>query len=53
MAEQLMTICKWCKGLLGPTLTQEHDNPSFAEYKVCTNCGYQWAKQYWDGLEKE
>jgi len=39
--------CKWCKGILGPTITQEHDNPGFAEYKVCTSCEYQWAKTYW------
>tara|TARA_Y100000310_G_scaffold216799_1_gene217860 strand:+ start:42 stop:233 length:192 start_codon:yes stop_codon:yes gene_type:complete len=40
-------ICKWCKGTLGPILTQEHDNPDYAEYRVCMKCDYQWAKLHW------
>ena len=44
--------CTSCKGILGPTLIQEHDNPDFAEYKVCTNCDYQWAKKFWNILSE-
>jgi len=43
--------CKWCGGFLGAVETQDHDNPNFAEFRICLKCGYQWAKQYYGDCE--
>ena len=48
-AERL--TCKWCGAPVGEVEKQEHDNPDFAEYRTCRDCGYQWAKKYWGELK--
>jgi DNA-directed RNA polymerase subunit M/transcription elongation factor TFIIS len=45
--------CGFCGGNLGAIQTQKHDNPMFAEYRVCLKCNYQWAKEYWEWLERQ
>lgn len=44
--------CNFCGGKLGDVKHQKHDNPNFAEYRVCMTCSYQWAKEYWAWLAK-
>lgn len=45
-------VCNFCGGELGDVKHQKHDNPNFAEYRVCMTCSYQWAKEYWAWLAK-
>lgn len=44
--------CSFCGGQLGAVEKQRHDNPDFAQYRTCLNCGHQWAKKYWKWLNE-
>jgi uncharacterized protein with PIN domain len=46
--------CTFCQGTLSDIVErQKHDNPEFAEFKTCMNCGHQWAKRYWPWLKEQ
>jgi hypothetical protein len=50
--EEETLYCSFCGGKLGAIEYQTHDNPLWAEYRTCTKCGYQWAKNYWNWLKE-
>ena len=41
-----------CKKTLGPIIEQDHENPGWRQYRECSKCGLQWAKEHWNRLSE-